>query len=139
MVPILFALILIGCCLYAIAYGGTPERHVAYMLLAAAIATALVAYGLPQPRGSVRWPVMLVDFALVAGLMHVAFTADRWWPMVVTALQLITAVAHPALELAQQTAPRAYMIAIFLSGFLIPPVLALGTFLNRRRIDQTPR
>jgi hypothetical protein len=82
---------------------------------------------------------MFVDFALVAALMWVALRANRLWPMFVTALQLITAVAHPALVLAGTTAPRAYMIAIFMSGFLIPPVLALGTFLHRRRMAQTKR
>ncbi|MCU0890660.1 MAG: hypothetical protein MUE77_02690 [Sandarakinorhabdus sp.] len=139
MVPAVFTLILIACCFYAMAYGGQPERQVALMLLVAAMATALVGYGFPQPRGTIRWPVMFVDFALVVGLMWVAFRADRLWPMVVTALQLITAAAHPALELAGKTAPRAYMIAIFMSGFLIPPVLALGTFLHRRRMVQTKR
>lgn len=137
MVPVLFSLILIGCCGYGIACGGKPERTVAYMLLIAAGATALVGYGLPQPRGALRWPVMLVDFALAAGLMWVALKADRLWPLLVTALQLITAVAHPALEMSGRTAPRAYMIAIFMSGFLIPPVLACGTFLHQRRNSLT--
>lgn len=137
MLPIVFSLMLVACCGYGIAYGGKPERTVAYMLLAAAAATALVGYGLQQPRGSIRWPVMLVDFALAAGLMWVALTANRLWPLAVTALQLITAVAHPALEVAGTTAPRAYMIAIFMSGFLIPPVLAFGTFLHQRRNNQT--
>jgi hypothetical protein len=139
MVPAVFTLILIACCAYAMAFGGQPERRVAFMLLVAAMATALVGYGFPQPRGTIRWPVMFVDFALVAALMWVALRANRLWPMVVTALQLITAVAHPALVLAGTTAPRAYMIAIFMSGFLIPPVLALGTFLHRRRMAQTKR
>jgi hypothetical protein len=79
---------------------------------------------------------MLVDCALVVGLAWVALTADRLWPMVVTALQLITATAHPALALAESTAPRAYMIAIFMSGFLIPPMLALGTFFHLQRTDK---
>jgi hypothetical protein len=139
MVPAVFTLILIACCAYAMAFGGQPERQVAFMLLVAAMATALVGYGFPQPRGTIRWPVMFVDFALVAALMWVALRANRLWPMFVTALQLITAVAHPALVLAGTTAPRAYMIAIFMSGFLIPPVLALGTFLHRRRMAQTKR
>lgn len=139
MVPLIFSLMLISCCGYGIACGGKPERAVAYMLLGAAVATALVGYGFPQPRGSIRWPVMLVDFALVAGLLWVALKADRLWPMAVTAMQLITAVAHPALEVAATTAPRAYMIAIFMSGFLIPPVLAFGTYLHRRRSNRTKR
>lgn len=139
MVPAVFTLILTACCAYAMAYGGQPERQVAFMLLLAAMATALVGYGFPQPRGTIRWPVMFVDFALVAALMWVALRANRLWPMFVTALQLITAVAHPALVLAGTTAPRAYMIAIFMSGFLIPPVLALGTFLHQRRMAQTKR
>jgi hypothetical protein len=132
-----FGILHFGSCCYALLCGGKPERQVAVMLLVAAFATAFVAYAFPQPSGSVRWPVMLVDFTLAIGLIHVALTANRLWPMVVSALQLITAIAHPALELAETTAPEAYLAAIFLSGFLIPPVLAFGTFLHRRRTAPT--
>ena len=139
MTAAVFLILNIGCCGYAHAFGGMPERRIALMLVAAALATAAADYGLPQPRGTIRWPVMLVDFALAMGLIWVAMIAERLWPMVVAALQLITAIAHPALELAATAAPRAYVIAIFMSGFLIPPVLAFGTFLHRRRTARTKR
>lgn len=133
MLWLVFTILLGSSCLYALFYGEQPERRVALMLLAAAVATPLVGFGLPQPKGSIRWPVMLVDFALAGGLIWIALTADRLWPLVVAALQLITAVGHPALEIAGKASQTAYLTIIFMSGFLIPPVLAFGTFLHRRR------
>ena len=109
------------------------------MLLIAAIATPVVGLSFPQPDGDVRWQVMLVDFALAAGLIWVALTADRFWPLLAAALQLITAIGHPALGLTEKVAQSAYLTVIYMSGFLIPPVLACGTFLHRRRAAQTSR
>ena len=107
------------------------------MLLAAAAATAVAGYGFPQPEGNIRWPVMLVDVALAVSLIWVALTADRLWPLLAAALQLITAAGHPALDLAETPVPLAYLIVIFMSGYLIPPVLACGTFLHQRRMART--
>jgi hypothetical protein len=74
--------------------GGAPERIVGFALLLAALATALVPFDPLHMFQSVNWYALYIDSALLAVLLLIAARADRYWPLWLAALQVITIGVH---------------------------------------------
>ena len=79
---ILYEMILIICCAYALARGGAPERIAAGMMLAASLAS-VASYS--QPFGAsylkVQVWVFAIDMLLLMGLFVLAIASTRFWPL----------------------------------------------------------
>jgi hypothetical protein len=133
MVGMIFSVLLIGSVTYALISGAAPERIVAAMLIVAALLTSIVAHDAPV-QGETRWGVFMIDSVLLVGLFTVAARAYRLWPLPICSLQLLTVVAHVVNAIGPSTRPWPYVASIVLTGMLIPPILAYGTFLHRRRL-----
>lgn len=76
--------------------GGTPERHVALILIGMFVANVShwAFAGHWTPYESVPWFRIGIDgigFVLILG---VALHADRWWPLWVSSVQLLSVLAH---------------------------------------------
>lgn len=78
---------------YAFWKGGAPERCVATLLLIAAITSWSVPAG-AETFHHVFWPVFWIDTSLLLGLTLVAIFADRFWPLWVTACQILAVACH---------------------------------------------
>lgn len=118
---------------YAAAQGGAPERLVAAMLAVAAAATTL----LPRPSlvayDAVFWGVVWVDLALLIALVAVAATADRFWPMWLAALQLITLATHGVRGYDSSLLPWAYWLLAGKIAYPMMLLLVVGTVRHRER------
>ncbi len=136
MTILIFTLVLFACCGFAFRCGAAPERIVAATLLTAASATFVADKLFPAVPGSLRWGVFLVDATMLAMLIAIALHANRFWPILVAAMQVNTVFAHVAISFAPGASAWAYVASIMTSGFLIPPVLAYGTLAHRRRRSQ---
>ncbi len=92
---ILYEMILIICCVYALARGGAPERSAAAMMLAASLAS-LIAQS--QPFGGSFLKVQIwffvIDMLLLIGLFVLALASTRFWPLWLAGLQLLAVIAH---------------------------------------------
>jgi hypothetical protein len=118
------------------ARGDTPERLIAILFVAAALATA--ATGINEPRlGQMRWGVFAVDVALLIGLGAVALRANRIWPLWITSMQLFTVMAHIANMIMPGFRPNAYRWSIILTSLAMVWALAHQTYLHRRRVART--
>ena len=119
---------------FAVRRGGRPEQATAALLTVAAIATTLL------PGASVRsvvWSLFVVDLTLLVGLTAIALSADRFWPMYFSAVQLVTVGLHGVRAYDQTLLPAVYAR---LGGELAYPtllILAIGTWRHHRRLPET--
>lgn len=93
---IAFALLLVACTLYALARGGRPERLGALTMFAGCVLTLAVNSPLSVRYASVEMAILVIDAIMLAIFAAVALFSDRYWPIWVTALQLLVVLAHIA-------------------------------------------
>lgn len=112
----------------AVRRGGAPERIVGFSLLAATLATALIPFEPQHIFRSVNWHALYIDTALLAVLLIIAARADRYWPLWLAALQVVTIGVHGVraydpfflpIVYARVTGEIAYpMLAVLLAGIV---------------------
>lgn len=129
-----FWLPLILVCIYAARKGGGPERTVAAMLMAAAVATVAVRSDFAVRYHSISGAVLVIDIILFGGLTIVATKANRQWPIILASLHGVTLLGHLGKALNPELWRLGY--AVMISAPALPGlvVLALGTWRHRRRI-----
>jgi hypothetical protein len=131
---IIFTLLLIGSCGYALARGGAPERIVAVALLGATVATNVALSGLSTRFFDVEAGVLIVDMLLFVLLTEVAMRADRGWPILLGGRQLATVATHLIKLLHPDLIRVIYAFAIAMWSYPMVLVLALGTWRHQRRL-----
>ena len=121
-------------CLYVLLKGGAPERVGASIIGVGSILTT-VALSAPAARfGSVEIGVLLVDIGALGAFLVLSLRAERFWPLCVTALQVIGTAAH-AVKLVDPNVIRwAYAIALTLWTYLMLLLLVLGTWNHQKRL-----
>lgn len=133
----LFSLaVLLACCGVAAWRGRWVERIAAAAMIVAWFLTPLV-----QDHSQTLGPqsgVLIVDVALLLVLLSLALTSDRWWTMVATAFQGVSAMVHLAAAIDTQIIPRAYYIAGSLLSYLVMGALLVGAWNAGRRDAATP-
>lgn len=90
---------------------------------------------MPTRFASVEIGVMIVDITLLAGLLLLMAKANRWWPILLTALQMMTVLGHLGKWLNPQIMQLAYAIMLFVPAYPGILVLAIGTYRHRRRLQ----
>lgn len=129
-----FDFVLLVCCGYAYWRGGPPERVGASIFLAAVVLTRIAVSGAATRYSSVEAGILIVDIATLAALVVLALTANRLWPLWVTALQAIGAAGH-AVKLANPDVIRwAYAFALAFWSYPMLFLLALGTWNHQKRL-----
>lgn len=128
---IVFNVALLAACLYALAAGGGPERSAAGVFVLAAAASYLAPY---RHFRELEIALFAIDLVTLIALGAIALRANRFWPLYVSALQLLTLAIHGA---------KAYQPALVhwmyggASGKIAYPMillLAIGVYRHRRRI-----
>jgi hypothetical protein len=131
---ILFLVIWLGCCLYALVRGGAPERIGATIFLAA----ALLSLAVSEPQGSrfdsVETGVLMVDLAVFAGFLILALKANRFWPIWMSGMQGVQVLSHFAIAVNATVIPWAYWNAQTLWSYPMLVLLAAATALHRARL-----
>jgi hypothetical protein len=135
MLPVqIFYAILAFCCLYAAVQGGTPERIGAAIFLGAAILTT-AALSAPSARwGTVEAGVFAVDVVMLGALIALALSAERLWPLWVTALQLIGTAGHAAKLASPEVIREAYAFVMAFWSYPMLSLLVFGTWNHQRRL-----
>jgi hypothetical protein len=91
-VPILFWLLLLMCCVFAAIAGGQSGRAGSVMLIAASIATWF--WELSSSWAQTHVPVMAIDFLLLIGLYILAIRSSSYWPIWAAGFHLLTVAGH---------------------------------------------
>jgi hypothetical protein len=131
---ILFLVLWLGCCLYALVRGGGPEKIGALIFLVAALLSAL----LEEPKGSrfdsVEFGMLIVDLTVLAALLALALRADRFWPLWMCAMQGVQVFSHFAIAINTTVIPWAYWNAQTLWSYPMLLLLAAATAWHRSRL-----
>ena len=130
---LLFYTLLVGAAGAAWRMGGTPEPPAAAMLVAATVASKLVAWPLYGRFAQFEAALFVVDVLLLAGLLAVALTADRYWPLWLTPFHAYTVVAHLGRLASPDTFAAVYLSNSALMADPVMTGLIAGSWRHRRR------
>jgi hypothetical protein len=130
---ILFLLLWLGCCLYALLRGGAPERIGAGLFLIGAVASALLQSPGASHFQGVETGVLIVDAGLLVGFVILSLFAERFWPIWMSAMQAVLTLSHLAAALNPRVLPWGYWNAETLWSYPMLLLLAFGTWRQGRR------
>ena len=121
-------------CGSAALYGGRPERIGAGLMFGGSMLSwaALEYFGIFH--SSVEIGILIIDLAMLAGLVALALLSDRYWPLWATGFHLVGVVTHIAVIADKAVAPLAYAHVLGLWSYLTLLSLALGTAARTQRI-----
>lgn len=129
-----FWVLFLGSVLLAFAIGSSPERVVAGTLLAAAVATVLVRSPWAVRYEHIETGVAAVDVFLCVALLLVALRANRFWPMPVASLQLLTVLGHLGKAVNPALHAGGYILLITFPSYAICALLIIGTIRHWLRV-----
>ncbi len=109
-VPVIFLCILAAALIYVGVRGQDAER---WCILAITIGS--LATGIAANRGPAWYKaetgIFMVDVATLLAFIVIMARSTRFWPLWITALQIIAVMTHFARFLKPQTVPMAYAVA----------------------------
>ncbi len=122
--------LLIGGCAFAIRCGGAPEQIVAWVVLATFVADPILHLVFKRTFETVDPTHVIIDVARFAGIAAVALRANRFWPIWLSAFQLLALAAHLAKTMDLHIHPVIYgaMSAMWSYGILIGLILATRAY-----------
>jgi hypothetical protein len=133
---IVFNLLLGAACLYAFVRGGAPERLTAAVFAIAACASYYAPYSRYR---EVELALFAIDLVTLLALATIAARADRYWPLYVSALQLLTLAIHGAKAYEPGLVHWMYGGASGKIAYPMILLLAIGVFRHRRRLIEVGR
>lgn len=129
-----FLTLLFLATLYALRKGGGPERMMALILIAMLVADQALHLIVPARFEALDAGHLVIDLAAAAATLALALNAHRFWPLAAAALQLLPLLAHFSRAADISVHPIAYLTMQVFASWLLPPLLALGTWRHRRRL-----
>jgi predicted branched-subunit amino acid permease len=130
----LFFAVLVLVCVTAAWKGGTTERRGAGLFFTAWFASA--AAQSVSGRYSPVISLALIDAALFAALVALAWRSRRSWPSIAALLQAVALAAHAAFAV-KLAGERAYITALTLASYGQLLALLIGTL--RHRLIDSPK
>lgn len=131
-IKITYLLLMFSCCGFALWRGGRPERISAAIILIASFATPLVENAVPY--ASPEYGILLVDSLALAGLLAVALSSNRYWPLFATAFHFLATIIHVLTIIDAQILPQAYANLQAFWAWPMLLALAFGTWREVSRI-----
>lgn len=129
---IIFNVLLIGACGYALLRGKTDARIVGAVCIVANFATFAVV----SSYAHVETGVLIIDLLTLTAFTLVALWSDRFWPLWVSGLQLTTSMGHLFKAIQSDLLPIAYAAALRFWSYPILIILAIGVWRSERRAQE---
>lgn len=120
-------------------WGGGPERGLAIVFCSTIVAPSLVFQTLSDgiaDLGAFSLFFGLADTAALAGLILVALNANRIYPLLITAFQVVAVSAHLVKGTVDQVSPGAHMVLAAAPGFCQVALLLAGLVQHRIRLSR---
>ncbi len=127
----LFNACLFLVCGYAFWGGGAPERATGLIFLVAAAASYTVPY---SHFHVVEGPLFAVDLLTLAALTVIALTANRYWPLYIAAIQLLTVGIHAVKAYEPELVYWLYNWASAVLAYPTLILLVIGVARHRERV-----
>jgi len=126
---IIFNLLLLGSCGYALLRGTRDAQAIAIVTLVASFAS----FALVSRYTHVEFGVLVVDVLTFCAFTAVALKSDRFWPLWISGLQLTTSFGHLLRAWEDQLVPIAYAVALRSWSYPIQIILAVAVWRSQRR------
>jgi hypothetical protein len=111
-------------------WGGRDEKLAALGFMVATAASYLANAHL---YSATETGVLAVDIMLMAGLLLLALTSDRFWPLWATAFHFVALLVHVASLTLQGNFAWVYAIGLHVWSYAVIAALMVGTMLEARR------
>lgn len=111
---------------------GNAEGKKAVILFVVAVLLTWIAQNLDTQWRQTHWPLLVVDTGYLVATYAFALRSNRFWPLWITAFQLLTVASHLATIVAPDFVPKIYSaIATF---WVVPLLLSMvsGVYLDHR-------
>lgn len=135
---LLYLLILATTCIYALRFGGQPERTGAAVVAVASVLSAAATLTSGTAFHSVEIGILIVDVVTLAVLMTIALTSNRYWPLWAAAFHSIAVMTHAAMLIDHTIIPEAYAVGQSLWAYPVLAALLAGAERCRRTRTYTP-
>jgi hypothetical protein len=117
---------------WSIRMGGGPERAVAIVFLVGGIFSR-VAIAHPHKFDHVEVGLAVIDLGVLIGSWLISMYANRWWPLPLTATQVVACLAHVCRAADATVSPASYSRMEAFSAWPMVILLIAGTLAHRRR------
>jgi hypothetical protein len=137
---ILFWLLLVVSCGYALWRGRRYERIAALVFIAATVLSIFGHSPLRIRYVGIETSDVIVDTAVLVAVVAIALASDRFWPLWVAGLQLVDSMSHLMKVIDVEIVPKVYAAAERFWSYPILAILLLGTWRQHRRslVDHKP-
>jgi hypothetical protein len=129
-----FNLLLLACCGYALLRGGAPERIGAAIFAIGTGLTVVAGWESINRFASIEIKMLVVDLACLVAFLILALRAERYWPLWVTALQILGTAGHAVKVAAPDHLPWAYAFLLAAGSYPMLVLIALGTWRHQQRL-----
>ena len=133
---ILFWLLLIVSCGYALWRGRKYERLAALVFVAATILSILGSSPVPMRYVGIATGDLIVDTAVLLALLAIALASDRFWPLWAAGLQLVDSMSHLMKAIDADLVPAVYGAAERFWSYPILLILLIGAWRQHRRTTE---
>jgi hypothetical protein len=130
---ILFWLLLIVSCGYALWRGRKYERMAAVVFVAATILSILGSSPVPMRYVGMATGDLIVDTAVLLALLAIALASDRFWPLWAAGLQLVDSMSHVMKAIDADLVPAVYGAAERFWSYPILLILLIGAWRQHQR------
>ena len=134
MILLAFLILSAACCGYAAIRGGSPDRPTGAIFVTRNLAPGLLSFRRPPP--GLSQAIFVVDTVMRFALGSIMLLARRYWPIAITAFQLLAVIGHLIRLLDPQIVPVLYWVA---NAFWAVPqmiVLAVATRRHQARLSR---
>jgi hypothetical protein len=126
---------LLGSAGMAWKWGGLDEKLAAFGFVLAALATNLAN---ANSYARTETGILVIDFALLLGLIIIALRSDRFWPMWAAGFQIVAVMVHIASMIETGDFAWAYAVGLIFWTYPVLIALGVGTWLEGRHRRSAP-
>ncbi len=130
----IFIVLLLSSVSISLLWGGAPERIAAMIISFGVVATALVASPYVERFSNIEINVMIVDILMLSMFTWLCLYADRFWPIWISAMQLIIVVSHLPKLFMPHILPQAYLTISAMWSYPIVATLIIATIRHQKRL-----
>jgi hypothetical protein len=117
-------------------FGGKPEKIVAIVYFLGSILSAIMQGMSKLNYSHLELGVLIVDLVGLGIFIWLAIVSNRFWPIWMSAMQIITVLSHLPVAIRADVIPWAYWRAISLWSYPMLLLLAMATYWHQKRLKE---
>lgn len=130
---IIFWIVLLASCGYALWRGRKYERIAALVFIAATVVSILMRSPLHGRYSGIEISDFIIDSGVLAAVLAIALVSDRFWPLWAAGLQLVGSTSHMLKAIQPGLIPAVYGAAERFWSYPILIILLVGAWRQHRR------